>query len=152
MALVDLAPQASPKGRAALLKVFAERCGKCHTATNQAGELQVQWKAVADPPETQRRLTHFAHAAHLGIASCTDCHQLQLGRKPNQRLASDFVTAERWRQIGQAGLAQSGCRECHTPESYGANCQLCHDYHAGALTPGAGSLPHWGAQGRPKGH
>ena len=145
MALVELAPEASPKGRAALVGVFAERCGKCHTATTEDGGLQVQWKAVADPAETQRRLTHFAHEAHLGIASCTDCHQLQLGRKPSERIASDFVTADRWRQVGQAGVAQSGCRECHTSQSYGADCQLCHDYHAGALTPGAGSLPHWGA-------
>lgn len=143
-ALVDLAPQASPSAQAALGKVFAERCGLCHTTpASSAGPLRVQWKAVLDPPETQRRLTHFAHEAHLGIASCTDCHQLQRERKPAERLASDFAIAKRWAQIGKAGIEQSGCRECHTPQAYGADCQLCHDYHAGALTPGAGTLPHW---------
>lgn len=142
LALLDLAPQASPAGRAALTRVFAERCGKCHSATTEDGQLRVQWKAMADPTETQRRLTHFAHEAHLGIASCTDCHQLQLGRKPAERLRGDFVTAERWRKIGQAKVAESGCRECHTPQTYGADCQLCHDYHAGS-PPGAGSLPVW---------
>ncbi|MBL4849390.1 MAG: hypothetical protein JKY65_28005 [Planctomycetes bacterium] len=148
--LLNLAPKASPRAQAAMLELFAERCGKCHAMSLEGGKLLIQWNATTASLETQQRLNHFAHEAHLGLASCTDCHQLALGRDPADRVPNDFKTAARWRQIGAVGLAASGCRECHTPQTYGSDCQLCHDYHAGALTPGAGKLSHWSQKKRDK--
>ena len=145
--LLDLAPKASPEAQRLLHGVLAERCSKCHAippsaqGVEPAHSTQVQWQAMLDPPEAERRLTHFAHEAHLGLASCNECHQLRPTPGAEQRRASDFEIAARWRQIGTSGTAQSGCRECHTPQAYGAGCQLCHDYHAGSLTPGAGTRP-----------
>lgn len=145
--LMELAPQASPAAQRQLHAVLAERCAKCHALAPSAADAKearsmvVQWQAMLDPPEAERRLTHFAHEAHLGLASCTECHQLRPTLAPEERRGTDFEIAARWRQIGASGVAQSGCRECHTPQAYGAGCQLCHDYHAGSLTPGAGTRP-----------
>jgi hypothetical protein len=140
----ELAPLASPKAQAQLHAVFKERCAKCHATPGPAGkpeQYRVQWDAMAKTPESARRLTYFDHRAHIGLASCLECHQLLTDRTPADRTTSDFLITESWRQIGVAGQVGSGCRECHTPQRYGASCQLCHDYHAGGLTPGAGTMP-----------
>ncbi|MGE0711149.1 MAG: hypothetical protein AB7N76_29375 [Planctomycetota bacterium] len=140
-ALLDLAAQAGPEAQRGVHALLGERCAKCHAlAPDGPAGLAVQWQAMREPPEAARRLTYFAHAPHQGYASCAECHQLQ-PRAANQRREGDFELAPRWRALGQDGVAGSGCRECHTPAAYGASCQLCHDYHAGALTPGAGGRP-----------
>lgn len=140
-AWLELAPRmpAGPQ-QDALFEALAERCGKCHVDPALPPGERLQWTSQPAQLELDRRLTHFAHGAHLPFEQdCTACHQLPEAEPA--RGASDFVLAPAWRTRGELGPNATGCLECHQRERYDASCQVCHDYHAGARAPAAGVVP-----------
>ena len=100
------------------------RCAKCHAVVAETmTSRRVDWKY---PGSQLHAHTKFSHGAHVGLASCADCHapdakadyDSQFKDSPMQQGVSNF-----------RGIALESCARCHAENKVRADCLLCHQYH-----------------------
>jgi hypothetical protein len=111
------------------------RCTKCHSIDTDAGFKNINWSPF-DRARVENRFTTFAHKPHVGVVGsegCATCHHLNrsdgnylksYARGDPANYAPNFLYVEK-----------AQCAACHTRQSSGEYCTLCHNYHVNELAP-----------------
>lgn len=109
------------------------QCAKCHSIDKtDTGALTVNWMPVS-PADTLGDFTRFSHEPHFSIMDdrgCLTCHDLN----PKADYAATYGTYDP--AVFQSNfnpIEQASCRQCHTAEASGEDCQLCHAYHISVI-------------------
>lgn len=102
------------------------KCLKCHQLDK--GQI-LAWSQPGSEPE----LTHFDHVPHLLVeGDCRSCHPFRKSDENGEARPSSFEP-----------LKRQDCVRCHSQEKRSSNCQLCHDYHRGWVSPPSTADLNW---------
>lgn len=134
-AFLDLAGACAPDAPAlaALQRVFASSCTKCHELEVAPGRAPVVHWTALHAQKRMRGLTQFSHRPHDQLPEvaqgCVSCH------RPRWTAAEEERQRARSRGEGSflllAGFdSRAGCSSCHAPERVEDGCLTCHTYHA----------------------
>jgi len=106
------------------------RCMKCHSVDDENGMKHPKWRAFSTN-RVKERFTVFSHQPHIrasGEEGCLMCHKPKSSVQgfDTTYLAGDpAVFAAQFKPVDKAL-----CASCHTEESAGETCTMCHKYHA----------------------
>lgn len=106
------------------------RCGKCHSVDNEDGTRHFKWRAFSTS-RVKNRFTTFSHEPHIsasGSKGCVMCHELSTAK-------ADYMKTYDGRLPGIFApnfkpLEKATCSGCHSEQTAGETCTLCHNYHA----------------------
>jgi hypothetical protein len=119
------------------------QCTKCHSIDIDTGLKKVNWSPF-DPARVKKRFTTFAHKPHIdavGSEGCATCHRLNptgrnylesYARGDPAHYAPSFLYIDKAR-----------CAACHTEQTSGENCTLCHYYHVNEIADEPGASRHY---------
>lgn len=106
------------------------RCAKCHSIDNEEGYKHIKWRAFSTR-RVKNRFTTFSHEPHIsasGNKGCVFCHELNPSKadylKTYESGAAN-IFAPNFKPI-----EKTTCSDCHTAQTAGEGCTLCHNYHA----------------------
>ena len=109
------------------------QCTKCHSIDKVAGVTKINWQGYRSNAEVHN-FTDFNHKAHFSLLSekgCATCHELNADAKFIEGYKD---TNPATFQSGWNDIDKETCNSCHTPQSAGDDCTLCHNYHVGEFT------------------
>ncbi len=107
------------------------RCTKCHSVDEIDEFKQVKWKAFS-ARRVESRFTKFSHDAHIsavGSKGCVSCHQLSTSKIDEYEKTYTGGDPHKYDQ-NFVTLDKQLCATCHTEQSAGETCTLCHKYHS----------------------
>jgi len=106
------------------------RCAKCHSIDNEDGYKHIKWHAFSTR-RVKNRFTTFSHEPHIsasGNKGCILCHELSTSKADYLKTyegGAANIFAPNFKPI-----EKTTCSDCHTAQSAGESCTLCHNYHA----------------------